>query len=122
MAWVNITVGTSNPVLSELVVNLDKLEADVKNTMVVTVLLQDADRTTQMDGSLQGRVAYGSESIEFSMHDDGAGNDEVADDGIYTATLTVKPGAEEWATVEVWALDGDMSSNVVKEQLAIHEA
>ena len=122
MAWVNITVGTSNPVLSELVVNLDKLEADVKNTMIVTVLLQDADRTTQMDGSLQGRVAYGSESIEFSMHDDGAGNDEVAADGIYTATLTVKPGAEEWATVEVWALDDDMSSNVVKEQLAIHEA
>ena len=122
MAWVNITVGTSNPVLSELVVNLDKLESDVKNTMVVTVLLQDADRTTQMDGSLQGRVAFGSESIEFSMHDDGAGNDEVADDGIYTATLTVKPSAEEWATVEVWALDGDMSSNVVKEQMAIHEA
>ena len=122
IAWVNITVGTSNPVLSQLEVNLDKLEADVKNTMVVSVLLQDADGTTQMDGSVQGRVAFGSQSSNFTMHDDGAGNDEVANDGIYTATVTTKPSAEQWATVEVWALDDDMSSNVVKEQLSIHEA
>jgi len=121
-AWVNITVGTSNPVLSQLEVNLDKLEADVKNTLVVNVLLQDADGTTQMDGSVQGRVAFGSESVEFQMYDDGAGNDEVANDGIYTGIVTTNPGPEQWATVEVWALDDEMSSNVVKEQLSIHEA
>ena len=122
VAWINVTKGTSNPVLSQLAVNLDQLEADVKNTFVVSVLLQDVDGTTQMEGSVQGRVSFGSNSEEFSMHDDGAANDAVAGDGIYTATITTNPSAEEWASVEVWALDGDMSSNVVKEQLAIHEA
>ena len=122
IAWVNITIGASNPVLSQLEVNLDKFEADVKNSFVVTVFLQDADGTTQMEGSVQGRVSFGSNSDDFSMYDDGAGNDAIAGDGIYTATMTTKPSAEQWASVEVWALDGDMSSNVVKEQLEIHEA
>jgi hypothetical protein len=122
MAWVNITIGASNPVLSQLEINLDKFEADVKNTFVVSIFLQDADGTTQMEGSVQGRVSFGSNSDDFSMYDDGAGNDAVAGDGIYTATMTTKPSAEKWASVEVWALDGDMSSNVVKDQLEIHEA
>ena len=30
-AWVNITVGKSNPVLSQLTVNMDELEGDIKN-------------------------------------------------------------------------------------------
>ena len=37
-------------------------------------------------------------------------------------TITTNPGAENWASVEVWALDGDLSSNVVKEQLSVHHA
>ncbi|MCH2637572.1 MAG: right-handed parallel beta-helix repeat-containing protein [Candidatus Thalassarchaeum sp.] len=122
MAWINITVGTSNPVLSNLEVNLAELEGDVKNTLVVSVFLQDADGTTQMDGSVQGRVSYGSNNDEFMMYDDGAGNDAVAGDGIYTGVMTSNPGSEEWASVEVWALDDDMSSNVVKEQLSIRHA
>ena len=122
VAWINITVGASNPVLSQLTVNLNELEADVKNTLVVSVLLQDADGTTQMEGSVQGRVSFGSNSDEFTMYDDGAGSDAVAGDGIYTGIMSTNPGTEEWASVEVWALDGDMSSNVVKEQLAIHQA
>ena len=121
-AWVNITVGKSNPVLSELVVNLDKLEGEVNNKLVVTVLLQDADGTTQMQGSVQGRVSFGSTNNEFTMADDGIGNDETAGDGIYTGTITTNPGTENWASVEVWALDDDLSSNVVKEQLSVHHA
>ena len=122
MAWINITVGASNPVLSQLTVNLNELESDVKNTLVVSVFLQDADGTTQMEGSVQGRVSYGSNSDEFTMYDDGAGSDAVAGDDIYTGIMTTHPGTEEWASVEVWALDGDLSSNVVKDQLAIHQA
>ncbi|MBK39320.1 MAG: hypothetical protein CMB50_03745 [Euryarchaeota archaeon] len=121
-AWVNITVGKSNPVLSELVVNLDKLEGEINNKLVVTVLLQDADGTTQMQGSVQGRVSFGSTNNEFTMADDGIGNDETAGDGIYTGTITTNPGTENWASVEVWALDDDLSSNVVKEQLSVHHA
>ena len=75
-----------------------------------------------MDGSVQGRISYGSNNDEFSMYDDGAGSDAVAGDGIYTGMITINPGTEEWATVEVWALDGDLSSTVVKEQLGIHQA
>ena len=56
------------------------------------------------------------------MHDDGKGSDEVAGDGIYTGTITTNPGTENWASVEVWALDGDLSSNVIKEQLSINHA
>ncbi|MEE2747728.1 MAG: right-handed parallel beta-helix repeat-containing protein [Candidatus Thermoplasmatota archaeon] len=122
MAWINITVGTSNPVLSQLTVNLVELEADVKNNLVVSVFLQDADGTTQMEGTVQGRVSFGSNNDEFTMYDDGAGSDEIAGDGIYTGTIVTNPGTEDWATVEVWALDGDLSSNVVKEQLGIHQA
>ncbi len=121
-AWVNITVGKSNPVLSQLTVNLDELEGEIKNNLVVTVLLQDADRTTQMLGSVQGRVSFGSTNNEFTMADDGIGNDETAGDGIYTGTISTNPGTENWASVEVWALDGDLSSNVVKEQLSVHHA
>mgnify|MGYP003330082664 FL=1 len=75
-----------------------------------------------MEGSVQGRISYGSNSDEFTMYDDGAGSDAVAGDGIYTGIMTTNPGTEEWASVEVWALDGDLSSNVVKEQLGIHQA
>ena len=122
VAWINITVGASNPVLSQLDVDLDELEADVKNSLVITVLLQDADGTTQMEGGVQGRVIYGTDDVEFTMHDDGAGDDEIKDDGIYTGTVTMNPNSENWVSVEVWAMDGDMSSNVVKEQLAVQEA
>jgi hypothetical protein len=122
MAWINITMGASNPVLSELKINIEELEADVNNNLVVSVLLLDADGTTQMEGSIQGRISYGSNNDEFTMNDDGANGDAVAGDGIYTGKITTNPGSEEWATVEVWALDGDLSSNVVKEQLGIHEA
>ena len=121
-AWVNITVGKSNPVLSQLTVNMDELEGDIKNDLIVTVFLQDADGTTQMEGSVQGRVSFGSTNNEFTMVDDGTGGDETADDGTYTGTITTNPGAENWASVEVWALDGDLSSNVVKEQLSVHHA
>ena len=121
-AWVNITVGKSNPVLSQLTVNMDELEGDIKNDLVVTVFLQDADGTTQMEGSVQGRVSFGSTNNEFAMVDDGTGSDETAGDGIYTGTISTNPGAENWASVEVWALDGDLSSNVVKEQLSVHHA
>ena len=121
-AWVNITVGKSNPVLSQLTVNMDELEGDIKNDLIVTVFLQDADGTTQMEGSVQGRVSFGSINNEFTMVDDGTGGDETAGDGIYTGTITTNPGAENWASVEVWALDGDLSSNVVKEQLSVHHA
>ena len=122
VAWINVTKGSSNPVLSELTINLDELEADVKNKIVVSAKLLDVDGTTQMDGSVQGRISHGSNNDEFSMHDDGAGSDAVAGDGIYTGSITINPGTEEWATVEVWALDGDLSSTVVKEQLGIHQA
>ena len=121
-AWVNITVGKSNPVLSQLTVNMDELEGDIKNDLIVTVFLQDADGTTQMEGSVQGRVSFGSTNNEFTMVDDGTGGDETAGDGTYTGTITTNPGAENWASVEVWALDGDLSSNVVKEQLSVHHA
>ena len=121
-AWVNITVGKSNPVLSQLTVNMDELEGEIKNDLIVTVFLQDADGTTQMEGSVQGRVSFGSTNTEFTMVDDGTSGDETAGDGIYTGMISTNPGAENWASIEVWALDGDLSSNVVKQQLSIHHA
>ena len=121
-AWVNITVGKSNPVLSQLTVNMDELEGDIKNDLIVTVFLQDADGTTQWKAVSKGEFLFGSTNNEFTMVDDGTGGDETAGDGTYTGTITTNPGAENWASVEVWALDGDLSSNVVKEQLSVHHA
>ena len=122
MAWVNITVGASNPVIENLTVNLAKLEGNVKNSIVVSIHLIDADGTTQMDGVVQGRISYGSTNEEFVMYDDGTGRDDEAGDGIYTGVLNINPGDEEWASVEVWAMDGDLSSPVLKKQLSIHHA
>ena len=121
-AWVNVTVGASNPVLSELDLNLQQLESEVRNTVVATVLLQDADGTTQLEGAVLGRLLIGGEGHEFTLLDDGVGHDVIAGDGIYSGAISADVEDGEWASIEVWAADGEMSSNVVKDQLPIHSA
>ncbi|GIS43685.1 MAG: hypothetical protein Ct9H90mP16_07550 [Candidatus Poseidoniales archaeon] len=92
--------------MSQLTVNMDELEGDIKNDLIVTVFLQDADGTTQMEGSVQGRVSFGSTNNEFTMVDDGTGGDETAGMGPNWYKF-YKSWSENWASVEVWALDGD---------------
>jgi len=121
-AWVNVTVGSSNPVLSELEVNLAELEADSDNSMIVHVLLSDADGTTQLEGSVNGLLIASGQEFEFELLDDGNGQDHIAGDGIYSGVVSASIGAGGFASVEVWAADGEMSSNVVKQTLPIHEA
>jgi hypothetical protein len=124
VAWVNVTVGASNPVLSNLDVSLKTLEADVSNTMIVSVRLLDADGTTQLEGAVNGRLLVAGKEHSFTLLDDGSGQDIIAGDGMYTGVLTttVEADGEQWALLEVWASDGEMSSNVVKEQLKINQA
>ncbi|MBN17628.1 MAG: hypothetical protein CMB37_05675 [Euryarchaeota archaeon] len=122
MAWVNITVGSSNPILTQLETNIQELEGDVSNTLVVSVVLQDPDGTTQANGIVQGRIDYVSKEVEFELYDDGGGADEFPGDGIFTGTIKTNPGSEEIAVIKVWAMDGDTSSTVVQKQLNVNHA
>ncbi len=118
-AWINLTIGASFPVLSDLDSDLDELEYDVINTMQITVNLADADGTTLRDGSVLGVLKVGGEEHSFTLHDDGAGGDAMAGDGIWSAVLTAKIGDAQWASLEVWAVDGDTTSDVMRQQIPV---
>ena len=84
--------------------------------------LLDADGTTQLEGAVNGRLLVAGKEHSFTLLDDGSGQDIIAGDGMYTGVLTTTVEADEWAILEVWASDGEMSSNVVKKQLKINQA
>ena len=46
-------------ILQKEYIDQSKLEIDVMNTVVVSVVLSDADGTTQMDGSVNGLLMAG---------------------------------------------------------------
>ena len=121
-AQISIIVGSSNPILSGLEIDQSKLEIDVMNTVIVSVVLSDADGTTQMDGSVNGHLMAGGNEYSFILLDDGSGEDLLANDGIYTGVLSTEITSDaSFGLIEVWASDGDLMSNTVKKQLPINK-
>ena len=113
---INLTIGASSPVLSELIITPNSLVFDEVNPIFVTVKLEDLDGTTQM---LFCKFKAGVIDREFQLRDDGTEGDLIADDNIWTleTALLIDDGGA--AKVEVWAIDGEIVSPVLIELLPI---
>ena len=113
---INLTIGASSPVLSELIITPNSLVFDEVNPIFVTVKLEDLDGTTQM---LFCKFKAGVIDREFQLRDDGTEGDLIADDNIWTleTALLIDDGGA--AKVEVWAIDGEIVSPVLIELLPV---
>jgi hypothetical protein len=115
-ATVNISVGMSNPTLRSLQVDPSKLTSGVPMLVTVTVILEDADGTTEI---VRARLSHAGESETFDLFDDGQSGDEIAGDGVWTGRLRYTALGGGWARVEAWAEDGDMVSPTLKMDIEI---
>ena len=113
---INLTIGASSPVLSELIITPNSLVFDQVNSIFVTVKLEDLDGTTQM---LFCKFKAGVIDREFQLRDDGTEGDLIAGDNIWTLETALLIDDGGTAKVEVWAIDGEIVSPVLIELLPI---
>ena len=113
---INLTIGASSPVLSELIITPNSLVFDEVNAIFVTVKLEDLDGTTQM---LFCKFKAGVIDREFQLRDDGTEGDLIADDNIWTLETALLIDDGGTAKVEVWAIDGEIVSPVLIELLPV---
>ena len=113
---INLTIGASSPVLSELIITPNSLVFDQVNPIFVTVKLEDLDGTTQM---LFCKFKAGAIDREFQLRDDGTEGDLIAGDNIWTLETALLIDDGGTAKVEVWAIDGEIVSPVLIELLPI---
>ena len=113
---INLTIGASSPVLSELIITPNSLVFDEVNAIFVTVKLEDLDGTTQM---LFCKFKAGAIDREFQLRDDGTEGDLIAGDNIWTLETALLIDDGGTAKVEVWAIDGEIVSPVLIELLPI---
>ena len=113
---INLTIGASSPVLSELIITPNSLVFDEVNAIFVTVKLEDLDGTTQM---LFCKFKAGVIDREFQLRDDGTQGDLIAGDNIWTLETALLIDDGGTAKVEVWAIDGEIVSPVLIELLPI---
>ena len=113
---INLTIGASSPVLSELIITPNSLVFDQVNSIFVTVKLEDLDGTTQM---LFCKFKAGAIDREFQLRDDGTEGDLIAGDNIWTLETALLIDDGGTAKVEVWAIDGEIVSPVLIELLPI---
>ena len=111
-AWLNLTLGSSNPVLSDLSLDVLALNAGELNTVTITVQLDDPDGTTHASGTVEGVLKVAGDSHPFVLLEDEGGQ--------WSATVSARIAEANYASVEVWASDGEMSSNVIKKQVNVH--
>ena len=117
-ASLNLTIGSSSPVLTELQVHPRSIDADEPTSVTVTIRLDDADGTTQ---SVLGEMTAGGEILNLAFHDDGLEGDAQAGDGVwsYRGVWLVSEG--NWVRVEVWAIDGELVSPSLTETISINK-
>ncbi len=113
---INVTIGMSNPTLRSLQVHPNSLVSGVAELLTVTVILEDADGTTQ---NVRGRVSHSGEIEHIDLFDDGSNGDEEAGDGVWTGRIRYTANGAGWARVEAWAEDGEMVSPTVKVDLEV---
>ena len=115
---VNLTIGASSPVLSEMMILPNEIELDKPTQMRITVNLEDADGTTQI---VRGVMKISGLELTLIFQDDGMRGDEIAGDGIWTYVGTWLIEEEGWVNVEVWAVDGEFTSPALVETISIEE-
>ena len=104
---INLTIGSSAPELHDLSVSVLKVEPLVPTDVVITVRLEDPDRTTD---TVRGELTSGGISEAIYFRDDGNGGDLAAGDDIWTHRSNWVVSDGSWAKVEVWAVDDDLVS------------
>ena len=107
---VNITAGSSSPMLGSLSYDPKIIRADETTDVIITVVLDDPDRTT---GQVQARIAKDGLGSTVQLNDNGTGVDEVAGDGIWSGSVLWTPNGGGYARLEAWATDGDTVSPTV---------
>ena len=85
---VNITAGSSSPMLGSLSYDPKIIRADETTDVIITVVLDDPDRTT---GQVQARIAKDGLGSTVQLNDNGTGVDEVAGDGIWSGSVLWTP-------------------------------
>ncbi|MED6312799.1 MAG: hypothetical protein VX653_03050 [Candidatus Thermoplasmatota archaeon] len=117
-ASVNLTIGSSSPILSGMEISPLEIELEKSTQMTITVNLDDADGTTQV---VRGVMKTGGTELILIFQDDGMRGDEVAGDGIWTYVGTWIIEEEGWVNVEVWAVDGEFTSPTLVETISVEE-
>lgn len=107
IASVNLTIGSSYPVVSNLIISVDSIKQNEPKEVYIFVTLDDADGTTKI---VNGEVISGGISESISLRDDGLGSDKTANDNIWTYRTNWIVSEGNWVRVEVWAIDGDSVS------------
>ena len=102
----NLTIGSSSPEVSDLMVSVLRVEDGVPTEVTTTVRVQDADGTTE---TVRGELISGGKSVSMYFYDDGTNGDTVEGDGLTSRFSWVVTGGS-WARVEVFAIDGDLVS------------
>ena len=113
---INLTIGSSSPILYELSINPNNLNFGESNLIFVSVRLDDLDGTTQM---VICKFKAGDIEQEFELRDDGLGGDSVAGDNIWSLQTALLVNDGSIAQVEVWAIDGEVVSPILFGQLPI---
>ena len=115
-ASVNITSLSSSPRLSDLMYEPSEIVADESYQMVISVILDDPDGTTNQ---VQARIAMNGVGEIISLNDNGSGADTLAGDGVWTGSTSWSPLGTGYAKIEAWATDGDSVSLPISEQLEV---
>ena len=115
---VNLTIGASSPVLSEMMIAPNEIDLDKPTQMRITVNLEDADGTTQ---EVRGVMKISGSELTLIFQDDGMRGDDIAGDGIWTYVGTWLIEEEGWVNVEVWAIDGEFTSPALVETISVEK-
>jgi hypothetical protein len=115
---VNLTIGASSPILSQMMIVPNEIEMDSPTQMRITVNLEDADGTTQV---VRGVMKISGLELTLIFQDDGTRGDDIAGDGIWTYVGTWLIEEEGWVNVEVWAVDGEFTSPALIETISVEE-
>ena len=107
VASVNLTVGSSAPEVSDLMISVNKVEDGVPTLVTTTVRVLDEDGTTDI---VRGELIAGGTSVSMYFYDDGTNGDSIEGDGIWTSRFSWLVSGGSWARVEVWAMDSDLVS------------
>ena len=115
---VNLTIGASSPILSQIMIVPNEIEMDSPTQMRITVNLEDADGTTQV---VRGVMKISGLELTLIFQDDGTRGDDIAGDGIWTYVGTWLIEEEGWVNVQVWAVDGEFTSPALIETISVEE-
>ena len=115
-AFANITVESSWPVMTDLLLEPGRMHAGLKETITARAWVDDPDGTTW---ECVGWASQGSDVKEqFYLVDDGTGADAYAGDGIWSGRVVFTPGREGWVNIEALCRDGPLEEPRLSNRLS----